>query len=137
MKDNGEVGLTKESGWQMGVRKTIYADFDSVWEFLFSDKGLQLWLGPVKAVDLEVGASYNLASGVMFKITVFKPLSHIRMQWKKEEWENTSRLQLRIMRSGKNTVVSFAQELLVNKVQREEMIWHWKKVTAALSVTIA
>ncbi|NQZ43600.1 MAG: ATPase [Flavobacteriaceae bacterium] len=121
----------------MGVRKTIYVDFDSVWEFLFSDKGLQLWLGPVKAGDLEVGASYTLASGVIFKISVFEPFSHIRMQWKKAAWENTSRLQLRVMRSGKNTVVSFAQELLVDKMQREEMILHWKKVTAALSVTIA
>ena len=128
-----EVGLTKDAGWQMGVRKTLDTDFDRVWDFMFSDKGLNLWLGPIKAEQLEVGKAMDLDHGIWFKIVVFKPFSHIRMQWKKREWSNTSRLQLRIIRSKEKTVVSFAQEMMRNQTQREEMIVHWKKVAERLS----
>lgn len=58
------------------------------------------------------------------------------MTWKKGDWKNISRLQLRIMRSKQKTVVSFAQEMMLDKAQREEMILHWKKVVTELSNVI-
>lgn len=133
MDDKNEVGLTKNAGWQMGVRKTMDKEFDKVWDFMFSDEGLKIWLGNVKASELEVGKEIHLDNGVFSKIVVFQPFSHMRMKWKKSDWKNTSRLQLRAIRSKKKTVVSFAQEMLLNKVQREEMISHWKGVTKELS----
>ncbi|MEM1002465.1 MAG: SRPBCC domain-containing protein [Bacteroidota bacterium] len=128
-----EVGLTKDSGWQMGVRKTMDKEFDKVWDFMFSDEGLKIWLGNVKTSQLKLGKEINFDNGVFGKIVVFKAFSHIRMKWKKSDWKNTSRLQLRIMRSKQKTVISFAQEMMLNKAQREEMIFHWKKVMTELS----
>lgn len=128
-----EVGLTKDASWQMGVMKTIDKEFNIVWDFMFSDEGLKIWLGNVEASQLEVGKEINLDGGVWCKIVVFKAFSHVRMKWKKSDWENTSRLQLRVIRSKQNTVVSFAQEMMFDKVQQEEMILHWKKVTTELS----
>jgi len=133
MDSKKKVGLTKDAGWQMGVRKTINREFDVVWDFMFSNPGLKIWLGNVDAAELEVGKSMDLDNGTNGEIVVFKAFSHIRMKWKKNDWENTSRLQLRIIRSKSKTVISFAQEMMLDRSQREEMILYWKKVVADIA----
>lgn len=39
------VGLTKDVGWQFGLRKTFPCSQEYLWDFMFSDKGLKIRLG--------------------------------------------------------------------------------------------
>jgi hypothetical protein len=131
------VGQTKDTGFQLGVRKTLPFNHQQVWDFFFSPGGLLVWLGPDSEQALDLQKSFSLANGISGKTTVWQPLSHIRLQWKKEDWENTSRLQVRIYPSGKKTVIAFHQEMLAGPEQRAAMKTHWKKVLDQLSKELA
>ena len=45
MKESKTVRQTKDAGFQIGVRKTLPISIDKAWDFLFSDEGLEIWLG--------------------------------------------------------------------------------------------
>lgn len=47
------IGHTKDVGFQFGIRKTISVPTEKVLDFLFSENGLNIWLGKLKN-DLEL-----------------------------------------------------------------------------------
>ena len=122
------VGQTKDGTFQFGLRKTFSQDYKVVWDFMFSNKGLSIWLGEIDFEKLEFKKEYILKNGLLIKINTFKPYSHIRMNWKKKDWGNLSNLQVRILPSKEKTVISFAHEKLKNNLQREEVKNHWNVV---------
>lgn len=126
------VGLTKDAGWQMGLRKTLPVPFERAWEFMFSGEGLALWLGKTKAFSGAAGEEYTTSDGITGKVGVFKPMSHIRMTWKKKDWSNTSTLQVRVMQANEKTTISFHHEKLQNEKQRGEMLLYWQNVMARI-----
>jgi hypothetical protein len=127
------TGLTKDSGFQLGVRKTIEGNQVDVWNFLISSQGIRLWLGPIEPERLAPRKPFSLNNGVEGEITVLKLQSHLRMKWKKKSWKNISRLQLRVIPYGRDkTTISFHQEKLSDPEQRETMKKHWKKVVSEL-----
>ena len=65
------IGQTKDSGWQFGLRKTFDLPQKDVWEFMFSDKGLNVWLGPVKG-DLETNKTFQTGEGLEGMIKLLK-----------------------------------------------------------------
>lgn len=123
------VGQTKDVGFQIGVRRTYNAPFADAWSFMFSEQGLAVWLGRLTSGSLEKGQEYRTAKGTRGKIRVFTEGSHIRMSWQPRGWENESTLQIRVIPSGKKTVISFHQEKLTGPAQREEMKKHWEAVS--------
>jgi activator of HSP90 ATPase len=137
MNEKKVTGETQDAGFQFGVRKTFPGNFQDIWDFLFSDKGLSMWLGPIDPDDLVIRKEFSLSNSVTVRITVFEPYSHLRMSWKKDEWKNTSRLQLRVMASEEtNTVLAFHQEMLSGPEQREEMKEYWENVLTNLEEAI-
>jgi len=126
---NKQIGKTKDVGWQFGLRKTLSLSQESVWDFIFSEQGLKIWLGELEQ-ELEVRKHYKTKSGIDGLIRVFKPYSHIRMNWKKQNWDNLSTLQVRVMGDNKKATISFHQERLLDNKQREEMKAYWnEKIT--------
>lgn len=94
---------------------------------MFSDKGLKVWLGELKT-NLETKENYRTKDGIEGLVRVFKPNSHIRMNWKKEKWKNMSTVQVRVIGKGKNkTTISFHQEKLTDFKQRNEMKKYWNE----------
>lgn len=128
MKENKLVGLTKDVGWEIGVRKTMAVSANIAWDFLFSDNGIKSWLGEVKSEELRDGESYKTRNGTKGVVRIFKPYSHIRMTWKRKNWENTSTLQIRIIPLKDSATISFHQEKLADNEQREDMKQHWESV---------
>ncbi len=98
-----KIGLTKDAGWQFGIRKTTPLSTEEVWDFLFSEDGTKIWL---KNADIN--------------FSTFKPLSHIRTRWKPEEWPNEVTLQMRILSNKNKTTIAFHIEKMQNEHQREE-----------------
>lgn len=131
MKGAKPVGLTKDVGWEFGLRKTFPYPQAYLWDFMFSDKGLKAWLGELQE-ELELKKAYRTAEGIEGMVTVLVPYSHIRMKWKKKSWTNTSMVQVRIMGDTQKGIISFLQDKLLSNDQREEMRVYWNEKMAAI-----
>jgi len=105
-----KIGLTKDAGWQFGVRKSIPVNASEVWDFLFSDNGTKLWL---KGADKE--------------FSTYKDHSHIRTKWKLKGWTNEATLQMRVLKNAGNTTIAFHLDKLLDEKQREETNNYWTK----------
>ena len=128
MENTRVIGLTKDAGFQIGVRKTFAVPVETAWNFLFSEKGLSTWLGKISVENFELGKPYQTEEGTEGKVNVFKPNSHIRLTWKPKHWTNTSSLQVRVIPSREKTTISFHQDKLVDSKQRDEMKKYWDQV---------
>jgi len=107
------IGLTKDSGWQFGVRKTFPSDLESIWKLFFSKEGLKYW-----------------SKGVEQDFTTFKEYSHIRTKWKHVGFKESASLQIRFIPSQKSdkTTISIHVDQLENENQREEAKKYWTKI---------
>ncbi|MBX2949828.1 MAG: SRPBCC domain-containing protein [Crocinitomicaceae bacterium] len=130
------VGLTKDAGWQFGLRKTVPYSLEAVWDFLFSAEGLKHWLGTLEE-ELEIKKPFNTNEGVEGMIRLLTPYSHVRMSWKKNGWKNTSTVQVRVLNNGEKTTISFHHEKLLNEQQREEVQGYWNEKMTALETALA
>ncbi|GIP36602.1 SRPBCC domain-containing protein [Paenibacillus sp. J2TS4] len=123
------VGVTKDAGVQIGVRKTLAISKERVWNFLTSQEGLSLWIGEDPSFRLQAGQEFASKEGVSGKMTVLVPFQKLRMQWKRPEWDKPSRLQIILLstNSGKTTI-AIHQEMLEDVYVRELMKNHWEEM---------
>jgi activator of HSP90 ATPase len=113
-----KTGLTKDAGWQFGIRRTVALPSNEIWDYLFSDKGMRLW-----------------AEGVDENFSTFKEYSHIRTKWKLKDWTNTSSLQIRVIASSKagKTTIAVHADQLKDELQREQVKEYWTKIVMAIT----
>lgn len=137
MKEAKTVGQTKDAGFQIGLRKTFPISADTAWDFLFSNEGLATWLGELMSSDVELNKTYKTKDGIEGKIKILKPLSHVRLTWKKKNWTNVSTVQIRVISAKDKTTISFHQEKLLNSAQRDEMKNHWADIMDKVSKKMA
>jgi uncharacterized protein YndB with AHSA1/START domain len=120
------TGLTRDVGFQIGVRRTLPILHKDAWQLLTSGDGLSLWLGAKSTFSLSKGARYQLADGSVGEVRVFEPNSHLRMSWYPPGWARPSTIQLRVIPKGDKTVIAFHQEHLPGAKEREERRAHYK-----------
>lgn len=135
-KDDRPTGLTKDVGFQIGVRRTLPIPFEEAWQFLTSEEGVALWLGETAEFDFGEGGSYQLADGAHGEIRVFKPNSHLRLTWQPGDWPRPSTIQLRVVPNGERTTIAFHQEHLPGAEEREERRAYYKAVLARIKEVI-
>lgn len=122
------VGVTKDAGVQMGVRRTWTVSREKLWEFLTTPPGLTLWLGSVSDFRPEKGFTFATAEGVTGKLTAVHPYHKLRMTWQRPEWSRPSRLQLTLLSAnGGRTTLAVHQEMLEDVYVRELMRRHWEE----------
>jgi uncharacterized protein YndB with AHSA1/START domain len=119
------IGQTKSSGFQIGIRKTYEISIEKVWDFLFSERGINIWLGEIKSEGFELDKPYKTEDDIEGEIKILKPYSHIRLTWKPNEWTNISALQIRVIDLKGKTTISIHQDKLLDSEQRDEMKTHW------------
>jgi uncharacterized protein YndB with AHSA1/START domain len=129
------VGKTKDAGWEVGVRKTVDAPLDIVWNFLLG-AGLPLWLGNTKLV-LEKGAPYETDDDIKGTVLSYSEGLRIRLSWQPIEWNHDSTLQLTVKAAMTGTTIAFHQERLSGREERKIMLGHWKDVVQHLDDAIA
>jgi len=122
-----QTGQTKEVGFQFGIRKTFPLSANAVWDFLFSESGLKIWLGELLSV-FEINKPFQTKAGIDGLVRVLRPYSHMRLNWKKKNWPHMSTVQVRVIESGEKATISFHQEKLQSSAQRNEMKEYWNKV---------
>lgn len=121
------IGKTKDVGFQFGIRKTFPVSSKKAWDFLFSKNGLNIWLGKLKN-ELELKKEYETENGITGLVRVFKPNSHIRLNWKSKTWGNMSTVQIRVIGNENKTTIAIHQEKLLNSAQRNEMKEYWNEI---------
>ena len=129
------VGQTKNVGFQFGIRRTFPISTEMAWQYLFSDKGLNTWLGKL-TTEFELKKEFQTKDGVLGFVRIFKPNSHIRLNWKRKEWENLSTVQIRVIGNKNKVTISFHQEKLYDSKQRDEMKEYWNKIIDEISKEI-
>ena len=127
-----QVGKTKDLGFQFGIRKTIPVSTEKIWDFLFSENGLKIWLGKLNT-ELELKKEFKTENGISGLVRVFKPNSHIRLNWKPKNWENMSTVQIRVIGDDNKTTIAIHQEKLLNSEQRNEMKKYWTEIMDKLT----
>ena len=127
-----QTGKTKDVGFQFGIRKTIPVSTEKVWDFLFSDNGIKIWLGKLNT-ELELKKEFETENGITGLVRVFNPKSHIRLNWKPKNWENRSTVQIRVIGDENKTTIAIHQEKLLNSEQRNEMKEYWTEIMEKLT----
>jgi hypothetical protein len=123
-----QVGLTQDSGWQVGVRKTLPITPEEAWDFLLSRRIVRIWLGALPAFPLQVGSNFRLADGTEVKVTGLKSDSHVHLSFCSPGCQQPSILQVRTIPSGVNTVFAFHEEQLPDREARQERKYHFQQV---------
>lgn len=126
------VGKTKEAGYQIGVRRTVPVTVEAAWRFLTGAEGLRVWLGEAEGAVVREGENFATQEGDSGRFTVVKPLSHMRLQWTKSDWEAPSTLQIRVLPAKQGATISIHQEKLSGPAARETMKAHWEGVQEAI-----
>ncbi|MCU1442109.1 MAG: activator of Hsp90 ATPase 1 family protein [Cryobacterium sp.] len=129
--ETGEKGLTKDAGWEVGVRKTVATRLPEVWEFLLGE-GLALWLGDT-ALPAQKGAEYATADGVRGTVRSFTDGSKVRLTWRPDDWPHDTTLQVTVKEAPGGTTIGFHHEHLADRDERRMMLGHWKNVVADLA----
>jgi uncharacterized protein YndB with AHSA1/START domain len=130
LKGQRVTGQTAGNGFQVGVRRVLPLSRAAAWELVNSAEGLEAWLGEINGA---LGAGeYTTQKGASGEVTIYKPLSHIRLSWQPAGWKNTTIVQLRLIPNGQKTTLSFHQEGLPSVAAREKMKQHWTRVLDAL-----
>jgi uncharacterized protein YndB with AHSA1/START domain len=122
-----EVGETVDSGFQIGVQRTLPFPAPRVWEVLLSPRGLAVWLGRTGRLRLEKGARYRTREGASGELRSLTPGSYLRLSWQPADWTRPSIIQLRLLDKAGRTAVHFHQEKLPNAKAREAMRTRWKR----------
>lgn len=134
MMDKRPVGLTKDAGYQIGVRRTFAASREGLWEFLLSPEGMGLWLGGRAELEPKKGSRYTADNGTSGEVRAAKLHEQLRLTWQPEGWSQSSTLQLRLLPAANGrTTVSFHQERLVDSAVREQMKERWEKALQELA----
>jgi uncharacterized protein YndB with AHSA1/START domain len=143
MPDSAEptTGLTKDAGWEVGVRKTVGAPVETVWKFLVGD-GLPIWLGRT-TLSPEKGAAYETDDDIRGQTLTYTDGFRIRLTWQPGEWDHDSTLQLTVKEapnssaSAPGTTIAFHQERLSGREERKIMLGHWKDVVEQLDEALS
>ena len=112
------IGQTRDTGFQIGVRRTLPLDLAAAWRLLTSPEGVALWLGAIEG-ELKAGVTYHLADGTTGAVTVFAPNSHLRLTRHVSGAERHSTIQVRVLAQSDRTTIAFHEENLPSARERE------------------
>lgn len=126
------LGETADTGFQIGVRRTLPLALDDAWRLLTSTEGVRAWLGDARGFAAEKGATYTLPDGTGGEVRVAKAGSHLRVTRHPKGWARPSTLQVRVMLAGEKTVISFHEEHLPGADEREARRRYFDGVLDAL-----
>jgi len=134
MTDARRTGLTRDAGWEIGVRRTVPVEVDAVWTLLRSPEGTAVWLGGPAAIAV---GPYRLDDGTEGEIRVDEPGSHIRLTWRPPGRGEPTVVQVRVLPARTGATIAFHQERLDGPREREAMRERWTAVIARLREMLA
>jgi uncharacterized protein YndB with AHSA1/START domain len=130
------VGRTQDSGWEIGVSRTLPVGVDRAWSYLMSEPGLATWLGPGVVLPDRPGDPIVAEDGSTGELRSFHPAERVRLAWTPAGWDHPTIVQCTISGSGSHsgsgsaerTTIRFHQERLADSEERERQRGHWRQV---------
>ena len=125
------VGQTADTGFQVGVQRSVVATVTQVWELITSRP--ELWLGEGVCVSFDQGEQYEVppghgALGASGEVRVIKPGDRLRMTWQPADWPAPATLQLTLSKSGSGkAAIHIHLEKLPDADTREAMRKYWRE----------
>ncbi|HEY2063099.1 SRPBCC domain-containing protein [Amycolatopsis sp. NBC_01480] len=132
-----EVGKTAQSGWEIGVSRTLPYSGARLWEFLLGREGVEVWLGAGVELPRGRGEGYETANGITGEIRSFHEGTRVRLTWRPKDWDHDSTLQLTVVDQGRRSTLKFHQEWLADAAERAEQRAYWKDVTERVAAALA
>jgi len=129
------TGLTKDAGWEVGVRTTVPAPIDAVGSCLVGG-GIDVWLGTV-SLPTERGGRYATKEGTTGEVRTYTGGHRIRLTWQPRGVKHASMLQLTLREAATGTTIAFHHDKLRDRDERWDMLGHWKAVAADLHAHFA
>jgi len=123
---NNTTGLTKDVGWELGVRRTVDAPVDEVWEYIVVD-GVATWLGDT-TLGLHKGDAYETVDGTRGEIRSRTDELRLRITWQPDDWDHDSTFQVTLTPAGGGTTIGLHHERLASEAERAQMLEHWTAV---------
>ena len=134
-KNDDTTGLTRDAGWEVGVRTTVPASGAIGWDYL-TGPGLPLWLGET-TLPTEKNAVYETDDGVRGRIISRTEGVRLRLSWRPADWPHDTTLQLSVRAAATGTTIAVHHERLADRDERRMMLGHWKTVVAELEKAVA
>jgi uncharacterized protein YndB with AHSA1/START domain len=126
-------GQTKDSGFEIGVQKTLSMLPYEVWKLITSSKGVKVWLGETGELKFKPGERYQTKHGISGEIRTVRVSERMRLTWQPTGWDKPSTLQIYLTPATTGTSVLFHQEKLSDAKTRAKMKQHWQAVLNKLS----
>ncbi|WP_017599350.1 SRPBCC family protein [Nocardiopsis lucentensis] len=133
----GEVGLTRDAGYQIGVSRTLPLPAERVWRFMTGEEGLELWLGPSPSVELRRGGGYRTADGAEGEVRGLRegPRYHVRLTHRPPDGAETT-VQVAVTPKGERSVLRFHQERMGGPRERARRREHWRRIMDSVEGTL-
>ncbi|MFC0672523.1 hypothetical protein [Brachybacterium hainanense] len=117
------VGLTRDAGWQLGVRRTVRADAEEIWHRLLNE-WLLSWL-EVDSVPQMVGAPLRRGELVRGRVTGCHVGRRIRLRWHPPQLDHETVFQVTLVEAAQGTTIAIHQERLLGPAERQALLEHW------------
>ena len=125
------VGETADTGFQVGVQRTVEATPAEAWELIRTRP--DIWLGAKTSLDLIEGERYQVP-GASGEIRVVKPGDRLHMTWRPTGWAEPATLQLTLSESASGkTAIHAHLEKLPDADSREALRTHWRQVLGRIA----
>lgn len=124
------TGLTRDAGWNMGVRRTVDAPLEEVWRHLVGD-GLATWLGGC-TLPRTPGGTYETVDGTTGQLRSRTDGRRLRLTWRPAGSDHDTTLQVTVLAATRGTTIAFHQERMSSAEERERMLEHWTAVVQRL-----
>lgn len=114
------IGLTKDAGWELGVRRTVPLAVPEVWDFLLGE-GRPIWLGRTE-LGTGKGDAYVTDDGVRGEIRGRTDGARVRLTWQPPDRDHASTVQLTVLPAASGTTIAIHHERLTSRAEREERL---------------
>lgn len=121
--DRTPVGLTRDAGWELGVRRTIAASPEETWRHLLAE-WLPAWLG-VDTVPQMVGAPLRRGREARGRVVGCHVGRRVRVRWTPEMLDHETVFQVTLLEAPAGTTVAVHQERLLGPAARQSLLEHW------------
>lgn len=82
----GPVGRTADVGWEIDVSRTVEAPAEAVWQWLVSDAGQQVWLGPGARAEPRLSGAVTVEGQVVGDVRGYRSGHRWRLSWRPPGW---------------------------------------------------